>query len=189
MYAAFAVLYGICETLNGNWSQLDMTTEVGASTTVAAVALTTFWGMVTVGRVLFAALQRRFPSDRVYRLLPFVLVAAFVAIAALPDGGSAVGVLAFGLAGLGCSALLPLTISFAQEDLVAISAATAGLVIAAYQLGYGIAAFGAGPLQDAGVTLPAIFAIGAVAAGLMAVLSFVIARPSQELAALDPRPV
>ena len=150
LYAAFAVLYGICETLNGNWSQLDMTTEVGASTTVAAIALTTFWGMVTVGRVLFAAIQRSFPSSRVYRLLPFVLAAAFVAIAALPDGSSVAGVLAFGLAGLGCSALLPLTISFAQEDLVAISAATAGLVIAAYQLGYGIAAFGAGPLQDAG---------------------------------------
>ena len=27
LYAAFAVLYGICETMNGNWSQLDMTTE------------------------------------------------------------------------------------------------------------------------------------------------------------------
>ena len=124
--------------------------------------------MVTVGRVLFAAIQRRFPSHRAYRLLPFVLAGAFVAIAALPDGGSVAGVLAFGLAGLGCSALLPLTISFAQEDLVAISAATAGLVIAAYQLGYGIAAFGAGPLQDAGVSLPAIFAIGAVAAAVLA---------------------
>ena len=55
LYGAFAVLYGICETLNGNWSQLDMTTEVGASTTVAAIALTTFWAMVTLGRVLFAA--------------------------------------------------------------------------------------------------------------------------------------
>ena len=97
-----------------------------------------------------------------------MLAGAFVAIAALPDGGSVAGVLAFGLAGLGCSALLPLTISFAQEDLVAISAATAGLVIAAYQLGYGIAAFGAGPLQDAGVSLPAIFAIGAVAAAVLA---------------------
>ncbi|MET0143329.1 MAG: MFS transporter [Leifsonia flava] len=178
LYAAFAVLYGICETLNGNWSQLDMTTEVGASTTVAAIALTVFWGMVTVGRVLFAAIQRSFPSARTYRLLPIVLVGAFVAIAALPDGGSVVGVLAFGLAGLGCSALLPLTISFAQEDLVAISAATAGLVIAAYQLGYGIAAFGAGPLQDAGVSLPAIFAIGGGAAAVLAVLSFVITRPS-----------
>jgi MFS family permease len=27
-YAVFAVLYGICETVNGNWSQLDMTTEL-----------------------------------------------------------------------------------------------------------------------------------------------------------------
>ena len=188
LYAAFAVLYGICETLNGNWSQLDMTTEVGASTTVAAIALTVFWGMVTVGRVLFAAIQRSFPSARVYRLLPFVLVAAFVAIAALPDGGSVTGVLAFGLAGLGCSALLPLTISFAQEDLVAISAATAGLVIAAYQLGYGIAAFGAGPLQDAGVSLPAIFAIGALAATGLAGLSFVITRPSPDDATARTQP-
>ena len=187
LYAAFAVLYGICETLNGNWSQLDMTTEVGASTTVAAIALTTFWAMVTVGRVLFAAIQRRFPTHRAYRLLPFVLAVAFVAIAALPDGGDVAGVLAFGLAGLGCSALLPLTISFAQEDLVAISAATAGLVIAAYQLGYGIAAFGAGPLQDAGVSLPAIFAIGAGAAAVLAALSFVITRPHQ-LTAVQPRP-
>jgi MFS family permease len=177
LYAAFAVLYGICETLNGNWSQLEMTTEVGASTTVAALSLTAFWAMVTAGRVLFAAIEHRFPSHRTYHLLPVVLAAALVGIAALPEGGDAVGILAFGLAGFGCSALLPLTISFAQEDLVAVSAATAGLVIAAYQLGYGIAAFGAGPLQDAGVTLPGIFAIGAVGAGMMAALSFVIARP------------
>ena len=33
LFAGFAVLYGICETMNGNWSQLDMTTELGASTT------------------------------------------------------------------------------------------------------------------------------------------------------------
>jgi hypothetical protein len=120
--------------------------------------------------------------------LPFVLAGAFVAIAVLPDGGSVAGVLAFGLAGLRCSALLPLTISFAQEDLIAISAATAGLVIAAYQLGYGIAAFGAGPLQEAGVTLPAIFGFAAVAAGGMSLLSFRIARPEHHVTALHPRP-
>ena len=100
----------------------------------------------------------------------------------------AAGAFAFGRAGLGCSALLPLTISFAQGDLVAMFAATAGFVIAAYQLGYGIAAFGAGPLQDAGVTQPAIFAIAAIAAGAMAVLSFVIARPTHQVTAVHPRP-
>ena len=83
---------------------------------------------------------------------------------------------------------MPLTISFAQADLVAISAATAGLVIASYQLGYGIAAFGAGPLQDAGVSLPTIFGIAAVAAGAMGVLSFVIARPEHEVTTVHPRP-
>jgi hypothetical protein len=32
-YAAFAVVYGICERMNGNWSRLEMTTRVGASAT------------------------------------------------------------------------------------------------------------------------------------------------------------
>jgi fucose permease len=187
LYAGFAVLYGICETMNGNWSQLDMTSELGASTAVASLALTTFWAMVTVGRVLFASIQQWFPTHRTYHVLPILLVGTFIAIASLSDGSAVAGVLAFGLAGLACSALLPLTISFAQEDLVGMSAATSGFVIAAYQVGYGIAAFGAGPLQDAGVTLPTIFAIAAVAAAAMAVLSFLIARSG--VTALHPRPV
>jgi MFS family permease len=176
LYAGFAVLYGLCETMNGNWSQIDMTTELGASTAVASLTLTTFWATVTLGRVLFASIQRWFPADRTYRLLPFVLAVAFVVTASLSDGSTAAGVLAFGLAGLGCSALLPLTISFAEEELVAISAAAAGWVIAAYQLGYGIAAFGAGPLLDAGITLPTIFAMAAIAAVAMGLLSIVITR-------------
>ena len=139
-----------------------------------------------VGRVLFASIQRWFPTHRTYRLLPFVLAGALAIIASLSGGSTAAGLLAFGLAGLGCSALLPLTISFAQADLVAMSGATAGLVIAAYQLGYGLAAFGAGPLQDAGVSLPAIFGAAAVAAGAMAALSFVIVRPSHSLAPFIP---
>ena len=54
--------------------------------------------------------------------LPFLLAAAFVLIALLPDDEPTLGILAFGLAGLGCSALLPLTISFGQEELTAYSA-------------------------------------------------------------------
>jgi MFS family permease len=189
LYAGFAVLYGICETMNGNWAQLDMTSELGASTTVASLALTTFWAMVTLGRVLFASIQRWCPTHRTYHVLPIVLVGAFVLISSLSDGDSAAaGVLAFGVAGLACSALLPLTISFAQGELVEMAAATAGFTIAAYQVGYGVAAFGAGPLQDAGVSLPEIFAFAAVAAAMMSVLSFLIARPHNTVTALHPRP-
>ena len=88
--------------------------------------------------------------------------------------------LAFGLAGLGCSALLPLTISFGQGQLVTMSTATAGAIIAFYQLGYGIAAFGTGPLQDAGVSLSTLFAWTAAIAFALAACAFLItsARPT-----------
>jgi fucose permease len=188
LYAAFAVLYGICETMNGNWSQLDMTTELGASTTVASLALTTFWAMVTVGRVLFAAIQRWFPTHRTYHLLPIVLAGAFVLIASLSGDSPAAGVAAFGLAGLACSALLPLTISFGQKELASVSTAVAGGVIAFYQLGYGIAAFGVGPLLDGGVELPTIYGFAALVAVAMGLWSFVVARRRPAPTSVRPVP-
>jgi MFS family permease len=187
VYAGFAVLYGVCETVNGNWSQLDMTSELGASTTQAALALTAFWGMVTLGRVFFAAVQHSVPSRLTYHVLPFLLAAAFVVIALLPDDEPALGILAFGLAGLGCSALLPLTISFGQEELTAYSAGVAGGVIAFYQLGYGIAAFGVGPLNDSGVGLPTIYTFSAVIAAGLGAWSFAVARRRPSPASLHPQ--
>lgn len=177
VFAAFALLYGIAETMNGNWSSLYMSQDIGASATTASLALTFFWGMVTVGRVLFAAIEKRFPEQRTYRLLPFVIAVAFVILATLPQGDAALAVLAFGLAGLGCSALLPLTISFGQEELTAIAASVAGLLIAFYQMGYGLAAFGVGPLQEyAGLSLNTIYGMTAVVALILAALSFIVTR-------------
>ncbi len=187
LFASFAVLYGICETMNGNWSETLMS-HLGASATTASLALTTFWVMVTLGRVLFALLQRAFPTPRTYHLLPFVLAGAFVLVALLPEGSTALGVVAFGIAGLGCSALLPLTISFGQEQLAALSSMVAGAIIAFYQLGYGIAAFGAGPLQSAGVSLSTIFGVTAVCALALGALSFLLARRRHRVSHLHPRP-
>jgi MFS family permease len=103
LFAAFALLYGIVETMNGNWATLFMTADVGASATTASIALTAFWAMVTVGRVAFAAIERQFPETNTYRLLPFVAAVALVVTAGLPSGADAAGIAAFGLAGLGCS--------------------------------------------------------------------------------------
>jgi MFS family permease len=186
VYGAFALLYGVCETVNGNWSQLDMTSHLGSTATEASLALTAFWAMVTVGRVGFAALQHQVAPRVTYHALPFVLVGAFVFIALLPHGEPALGVLAFGLAGLGCSTLLPLTISFGQAELVAYSGAVAGGVIAFYQLGYGIAAFGIGPLVDHGVGLPTIYVVAAGVAAAMGTISFAVARRRPSPASLHP---
>ncbi|HEY6426237.1 MAG TPA: MFS transporter [Acidimicrobiales bacterium] len=188
VFAGFAVLYGICETMNGNWASIDMTKHLGSSTTEASIALTAFWASVTLGRLLFAAVRARFSAPRIYHLLPFVLAAAFVAIAVLPTDEPVLGIVAFALAGLGCSALLPLTISFGQENLTAISAAVAGGVIAFYQVGYGIAAFGAGPLQSAGVSLPTLYGLTALVAVAMGALSYAVTHHRAEPATLHPRP-
>ena len=150
VFAAFALLYGFCETMNGNWSQLDVT-SLGVRASTASLALTAFWAVVTAGRVLIAAIARWVPSRDAYHGLPFLLAGAFVLIALLPRDAPGLAVAAFGLAGLGCSALLPLTISFGQGKLAGHQAMVAGGVIACYQAGYGLAAFGVGPLTGAGI--------------------------------------
>jgi len=92
-----------------------------------------------------------------------------------PTSHPYLGIVAFALAGLGCSALLPLTMSFAEEELTTITASVAGGLIAFYQIGYGIAAFGVGPLQNrAGLELNTIYGGTAIVALVMSALSFVV---------------
>jgi fucose permease len=154
-----------------------MSSDVGASAATASLALAAFWGMVTVGRVLFAAIERQVPETTTFRLLPFVAATALFITALIPSGRAELGVLAFGLAGLGCSALLPLTIGFAELELRVIATSVAGLLIALYQVGYGVAAFGVGPLESmAGLALGTIFLIAGFVALAMGALSFVVVR-------------
>jgi MFS family permease len=176
-FATFALLYGICETMNGNWASLYMIKKLGGSTTLASLALTMFWGAVTVGRILFAGIEKWFPERSACAVLPFVVASAFFVTSFLPTGGAHLGIITFALAGLGCSALLPLTVSFAEEELTTIAASVAGGLIAFYQIGYGVAAFGVGPLQSrAGLGLNTIYGGTAIVALMMSALSFVIIR-------------
>ena len=182
IFATFALLYGVCETMNGNWAVPYLTKHFGASAFMASLALAIFWSMVTVGRLLFAAVGKWFPERMVCRALPFVIAAAFIATACVPKTSSFFGLLSFALAGFGCSALLPLTISFGQKELATIAASAAGGLIAFYQIGYGIAAFGVGPLQTwAGLDLNTIYGGTAAVALAMAVVSFVVTRKSSAL--------
>jgi MFS family permease len=176
VFAAFALLYGVCETMNGNWAAVYLKEHFNANTTMASLALTVFWAMVTAGRMLFAAIEKWVPEAVVGRVLPFVVTAALIASAWAPKTNALLGVLTFALAGLGCSALLPLTISFGQKELTTIAASVAGGLIAFYQIGYGIAAFGVGPLQAAGWDLHRIYGATAVVALGLSVLSFAVVR-------------
>src|SRR6516225_1718352 len=80
LYAAAVLLYGIVETLNGNWSGPYLTGERGVSAQGASFALTAFWAMVTIGRILFAALSSRTTVRWIYIGLPVLLIVAFQVI-------------------------------------------------------------------------------------------------------------
>jgi MFS family permease len=182
IFAIFALLYGVCETMNGNWAVPYMTKHFGASAAIASLALAVFWGMVTIGRVLFASIEKWFPETLVCRVLPFGIAAAFVATACAPKTDPVLGILAFALAGLACSALLPLTMSFAQAELTTITASVAGGLIAFYQIGYGVAAFGVAPLlTGAGLKMNIIFAGTAMVALALSALSFAVVHPGTKL--------
>jgi hypothetical protein len=70
------------------------------------------------------------------------------------------------------------------------AAAVAGSLIAFYQMGYGIAAFGVGLLIDnMGLNLNTIYGIAVVLALVLAVLSVAVTRHTVAASKLDPRQV
>jgi MFS transporter, FHS family, glucose/mannose:H+ symporter len=177
LYAAAVFVYGILETLNGNWAMLYLSGERGVSAQGASFALAAFWGMVTVGRGLVAVISRRVPARWIYVGVPVLLLVIFQLASRVQ--GEAGGIVVFGLAGLACSAFLPLSISFGGDEFPYLSAVMAGELIAFYQLGYGVAAFGTGPLRDMiGLPFSTIFAAASIVGlPLVVIASLVIRRP------------
>src|SRR5262249_37352713 len=175
LYAAAVFVYGILETLNGNWAILYLTSERGVPARGAAFALAAFWVMVTLGRVAIAMISRLVEARLIYAALPIALLLTFQVAAHVPAETG--GIIAFGPAGLARSAFLPLSISFGGKEYPELSAVMAGGLIAFYQLGYGVAAFGIGPLHGpAGVALATIFAAGSLVAVPLVVIAYLITR-------------
>jgi len=68
-------------------------------------------------------------------------------------------------------------ISFGQKELTAIAASVAGGLIAFYQIGYGLAAFGVGPLRSlADLGFKTIYGGAAFVALAMAALAFLMVQ-------------
>ncbi len=176
LYAAAVVLYGVVESLSGNWASLYLINQRQVSAENASFALTAFWIMLTLGRIGFALLAGRLPVALVLAGLPLLLALAFQ-LAAQAQGAVS-GIAAFALVGLACSAILPLVLSFAGKEFSGQAAATLGALIAFYQIGYGMAAFGGGPLLDsAGLTHASLFSLGSVTALALAGVVAMLVRP------------
>jgi predicted MFS family arabinose efflux permease len=178
LFAAALVAYGVCETMFGNWGT-TLIREGGTPATTANYALAAFWAAVTIGRLLIAIAPKRLPSTVIYLALPWGIAGALLVVAAPADETN--GIVIFALAGLACSGFFPMTIGYGETTFPALVTIAAGWLIAAYQLGYGIAAFGAGALEHS-ISLSVIFAGSAILAVAMALLAMRIVRAERQVA-------
>jgi MFS transporter, FHS family, glucose/mannose:H+ symporter len=177
VWMAFALLYGICETLFGNWGTVYLHQQRSLPPATANLALAVFWAAVTVGRLLVAVVSTRIAPSAIFRVLPLLIAIALVYVATA-DGATS-GVLAFAFAGLACSACLPLSIGSASGEIPRFVETISGWMVAAYMMGYGIGAFAVGPLRQVGsLELSAVYYGATVIAAAMVALAVVLARSS-----------
>ncbi len=156
LFVAIAVLYGFTETTFGNWATLFLHQEKDLSQIAANDALSIFWGSLTIGRIITTFLTLKIPPRWIYRLLPVIILVSLVAIQMIFSVSSAL--IAFALAGLGCSAYLPLTVSFGVQNFLKNPSFASGLLISTYMIGYGLSAEGIGIFHQLGlVTLTSIY--------------------------------
>lgn len=186
LFVAAGIIYGIVETLFANWAVIYLREDAGVTVRTAGYALTAFWVMVTAGRLLVAAAGGWLSPARVYVILPGLMIVAFLWIARVD--GAATGIGAFALAGLACSAFLPLSIGFAQACHRNLAEIVSGVMIAAYMLGFGIGSYGIGPLREAaGIPLATLYASSAALAVLLMGIALVLARRRASTAASAPQ--
>ncbi len=176
LFAVVLVLYGIGETMFGNWGTTLLVGH-GVPATSANSALAAFWASVTIGRLVIALSNKWVRSTTIYLVLPWALV---VALALVPTARSApAGVLAFAFGGFACSGIFPMTVGYGEATFPDLVELAAGWLIAAYQVGYGLAAFGGGALQGE-VSLSSVFRIAAVLCAVMALLAIPAAHRQRD---------
>ena len=137
--------------------------------------------MVTLGRLIVAFLERFVQARWIYLALPILLAIAFQVVARA--AGAGMGIAGFAAVGLACSAFLPFSISFAGAEFPRRAATMSGALIAFYQIGYGIAAFGVGPLRQlGGFDYSTLFSVGSLVAIALGVAAIRLTRlPKQTI--------
>ncbi len=178
VFVLIIFFYGYCETTFGNWATIYLHTEKQLTVTQASYALSLFWGMVTVGRILVAILSCFLRPSHIYVVLPILIVIAFAIIPGV--SGPMANIIMFGFGGLACSGCFPLSFSISESDFPNIASIVSGSLMASYMFGYGVAAYGIGLVhEDAGISLNSAYLFAILPAALMALLVILLLRLRQ----------
>jgi len=134
MHVALFFLYTGLEVTAGQWTYSLFTEARGATPAVAGGWISAYWGSLTVGRLLAAALTRRWPAESLLRL--GLLAAPPAALSLWLDGGGILGPLGLAALGLAFAPVYPLLVSLTPRRL--------GAGLAPHAMGLQVAAAYAG---------------------------------------------
>ncbi len=173
LFAAITVIYAFAEGTFANWAVIYLKESRGLDEMIASYALSAFWGALVVGRLIISVLVLKIPAKLIWLSLPVLMIAAFWL---LPLADSAVtGIGFFALAGVACSAFLPLTISLAAERFPDSVAFVSSMLIAALMAGVGIGSFLIGALQTQ-VPLATLYQVSSAYPMLVLALAWAVLR-------------
>ena len=179
LFLAIAFLYGISESIYGNWAVLHLTEERGLDVAAAGLALAAFWAALTVGRFGVAALVLRVPPARVLPVLAALMAGACLLVPLSTTPRRAV--LLYALGGLGCSAVFPLAMGLAGRRFPAHRSWVSSAMYAALCAGIGVGSFSAGLLRS-GLDLGTIYRVAAfppAVAFLLALRAIALPEPRE----------
>ena len=183
IFMVVVALYAIAEGTFANWAVVYLHEERGIAEAPAALALSMFWFALTLGRLTVSALLRTFAAEMIWCALPIAMLAVFLALPLVTT--PKLGIAAFALAGVACSAFFPLSVSLAAPYFEGGAARASAVLTAALMIGVGIGSFVIGPLRSA-LSISTLYRISAlyplVAFALCAHLQrrLAIRRPSHE---------
>jgi len=139
LFAGMTVFYGMCETLFSTWGIIFVKQDKGISDLIASYALFFFWLFVMLGRFALAGTAR---VNLKKMFISLVVMLAIACIAAGISSSTTSILIAFCLAGLGCSSLLPLIYQYCQKLFEGQEMAISGMLGGMYVIGYGLSAAG-----------------------------------------------
>ncbi|MHB1084447.1 MAG: MFS transporter [Thiobacillus sp.] len=156
LWFALAVLvYAIAEGIFGSWASIYLSVNKALPAHDGALALSAFWGSMTLFRILLALVPERVIAQRVFYLAaPLGMGACFVALPFLSSAWALVT--AFALAGAACSVYFPFSMAYGLAAFAGQQTRMAGLMVAALMAGEGVGSFALGPLQH-WVSLPHVY--------------------------------
>ena len=167
-FAMAVFIYAVGEGIFGSWANIYLSVNKALPAHDGALALSVFWGSMTLFRVLLALVPERVVAQRLFYLAaPLGMGVCFAALPFLSSAWTLIGT--FAMAGVACSVYYPFSMSYGLTAFAAQQTRIAGLMVAALMAGEGIGSFALGPLQSL-VTLERIYLISA----LLAVPLFVL---------------